>query len=66
MKRSQAVELIMDVVNDVLHPLYRTISLEDAERVLAALERVGMKPPVTVKDPVLLRQEFVWEPENTR
>ena len=65
MKRSQAVELIMDVVNDVLHPLYRTIDLDDAGRVLAALERAGMKPPV-IKDPVLFREESVWESENNR
>lgn len=49
---------INNSVNASLNP-----SREYAEMLLNKLEKLGMKPPIRKRCPVLLTDEFVWEKE---
>ena len=65
MKKSQMVEIITKCLNDVVEPKWLDIPLpEVAEKLLAAIEEQGMRPPVKLC-PVLFREEFVWDNETT-
>lgn len=61
MKRSQALETIEWLL---LKGDGNISKQELAVIILYNLEKIGMKPPIKKRCPVLLTETHVWEPEN--
>ena len=64
MKRSELYKVILDNLPGTYDYTYE--QEEGANQLLEAIEEAFRKnPPNTKKCPVLLREEFVWEPEQS-
>ena len=65
MKRSEMIDRISKTIrnSDRQALSWETDIRNLAEKVLNTVEESGMKPPVNKRDPILLREERVWEKE---
>lgn len=61
MKRSEMVKILSELISVIGEP--NKDALVDASKILAVLERYGMKPPKTVRCPVLFNEKHIWERE---
>jgi hypothetical protein len=63
MKRSQAIELLGNLINSKLPQDY-VFSIEEVSDILLELEEAGMLPPIS-KLEALNTYDNAWEPENS-
>lgn len=60
-KKSEFATIIMECL---VEPHFPDDIEREANYILKRLEKAGMKPPVTKRCPILLKDEHVWEQEN--